>query len=189
MKKLLGILFAFMLCVSLAACGETPSLPEPPAAARWGRVFGTVTENGAPVEGVSVTAGTHTAVTDGNGAYAIEVYDDGATLVFEKEGYFTQKKTLKSSSFYTDEIEYSFLMFRKTRVSGTVTRGGVPVAGAKVAIGLQETETDADGNFVFEEVIATSMILTAEQDGKRARKALYTEEMRTGSVSVELELE
>lgn len=179
-----------MVCLSLAACGSpSEEQKKEPEAVFYGTVYGVVTENGEPVEGVTVTAGEQSSQTDEKGSYSIDVYDNGRTLIFMKEGYFTQKKTFKSSSFYADEIEYSFLMFRKARVSGVVKLGGEPVAGAKVTLGLQETETDAQGAFVFEEVIATSMILIAEKDGKTARKPLYTEEMRTGSVTAELDLE
>lgn len=193
MKRYFVLFLSLVLavCLCAAGCGEEqePTAPSKPSALLLGTVYGTVTENGAPLEGVSVTAGSEHAQTDEEGRYSIAVYDDGTTLVFEKAGHFTQKRTFKSASFYTDAIEYSFLMFRIARVSGVVKRGGVPVEGARVVIGLQERETGADGSFLFEEVIATSMILTAAKDGKSAKKPLYTEEMRTGSVSVELELE
>lgn len=190
-RKFFVLTLALLLSLCFAACapeGETGE-EEQDTRTYWGTLLGTVTEDGSPVSGVIVTAGSERTETDENGAYFIAVYDNGNTVSFEKEGYFTQKKTFKTSSFYKEEAKYSFSMFRIARVTGVVREGGVPVAGAKVVIGVQETETDEEGKFVFEKVIATTMILFAEKDGKRARKALYTEELRTGSVNAELDLE
>ena len=192
MKKR-NILFVILLCLtlafSLAACGgdgETSTVDE---RVLWGTLVGTVTENETGLAGVKVTSGDESAVTDENGEYSIKVYNNGATVSFEKQGCITQRKTFKSSSFYAQEIRYDFIMYIAAKVEGTVKdKNGAPVAGADVTVGVQSVKTDEEGKFSFAQVIGTSMVVIVEYGGKTVRKAVYTEEMRTGSVNVEIVL-
>ena len=184
------ILFCIALVFTLAAFGGGEKPDGQPSRRYWGTLVGTVTENDAGLSGVKVRSGDEETVTDENGNYSIKVYDNGATVVFEKQGCITQKKTFKSSSFYTDEIRYDFIMFISARVEGTVRNAdGAAVSGATITIGVNSVETDADGKFVFESVIGTSMVLIAEHGGKTVRKPLYAEDMRTGNVTVEIIME
>lgn len=146
-----------------------------------GTVSGVISENGKALSGVCIKSGSRETETDKNGKYSIEIYDDGLTVSFTKEGYFTQKHTFKSSSFYRDEIDLSFAMFLSVKVSGYVkSEGGVGIEGAMVSIGDQTTVTDSDGYYEFESVIGTSMVIIATKDGKTSRTGIFTEDMTSG---------
>lgn len=198
-KKYLLPVILFMLSLACAfaftACADGGEDETQPKNERvyWGTLVGTVVDYNAspvkasPVAGVTVTSGDESTVTDENGHYSIKVYDNGATVSFEKEGRFTQKKTLKSSSFRTDELTYDFIMYVSAKVEGTVKNSsGTALSGVTVEIGIQKTVTDAQGKFVFDEVIATDMVITATYNGKSVIKPVYTEDMVTGSVNTEI---
>lgn len=203
MKKTIGLLTSFLFCfifmlASACALPNNGSSSESSAQQSseeenrmyWGTLVGEIIENGEPLEGVKVTSGDEVVMTDEGGRYEIKVYNNGATVSFEKDGCITQRKTFKSTSFYTEKISYDFIMFIATKVEGTVVDGnGNAMENAIVTIGIQEVQTDADGYFCFDEVIGTSMILTVTEGNKTVKKPLYTEEMRTGRVRVEIVLE
>ena len=201
MKRFIIIATALILCLfSLSSC-FLMNKEEPPVdggnqndqtgntqdeSIYWGKVSGVVTENDKPLEGVKVTAGSQSVTTDKNGKYSIEIYSDGATVSFEKEGCITQKKTFKSSSFYRDEINYDLIMFLSVKVYGKVVDGSSsPVSGAIVTIGNQSVTTDGDGYYEFESVIGTSMVIIVTSGNKTARGAVFADEMREGEVEAD----
>lgn len=190
------LLIISLSCVfAFAACGNDDNKTDSETDTRvlWGTLTGVITDynqspvTASPVAGVTVKSGDETATTDENGKYSIEVYDNGATVTFEKEGRITQSKTFKSSSFRNDTANYDFIMYSSAKVQGTVKdKEGKAVSGASVEIGIQKTETDEQGKFEFAEVIATSMIIKVTYNGKSVIKPLYTEQMLTGSVTTEI---
>lgn len=189
------LILTFTVAVAFTACKDGDDGDNSPKTERiyWGTLVGTVVDyntspvKASPVEGVTVKSGDEVATTDENGHYSIKIYDNGATVTFEKEGRFTQKKTLKSSSFRTEELTYDFIMYISARVEGTVKNSsGTALSGVAVEIGIQKTTTDSQGKFVFDEVIATDMIITATYNDKSVIKPVYTEDMITGNVSTEI---
>ncbi len=192
------LLLGFALAFAFAACGnKEKDGPTPVGDTRvlWGTLSGVVTDYGSspvdpsPVSGVTVKSGDETATTDEHGYYSIKVYDNGATVSFEKAGRFTQSKTFKSSSFRSDVATYDFVMYACAKVQGSVKdNSGNAVSGVTVEIGIQTTTTDAQGEFEFAEVIATTMIVKATYNGKTVIKPVYTEQMLGGTVTVEIVL-
>lgn len=194
---ILIVVLAFSLCL-LCACNDDPTRPNnnppdgdnnKPQPTYWGKLSGIVTENDKPIQGVKVTSGSKTATTDVNGKYEIEIYDDGAKVVFTKDGYITQTNTFKSSSFSSEEQTYNFIIFRAVKVSGTVVdANGLAVSDAVVTIGIRRVNTDSNGRFVMDDVIGTSMMVFASKGKQSAQKPIFTEEMLSGAVEIELVL-
>lgn len=189
------MIISLVTAFAFTACGGEEEEPEKDTRSFWGTLTGIVTDynsspvDASPVEGVTVKSGDETATTDKDGRYSIMVYDNGATVSFEKEGRFTQKKTFKSSSFKNEQAEYDFIMYISAKVEGTVKdKDGAPVSGAEVSIGIQSTVTDAQGKFSFASVIATNMVITVTHDGKTVIKPVYTQDMITGAVTTEITL-
>lgn len=189
MKRIVAIVIALILCLMLFVACEQPDEPnnqpdEQPI--YWGKVTGVVTSNDKPLAGVTVKSASRTVTTDENGAYTIEVYNDGATISFEKDGCITQKKTFRSSDFYRDEIQYDFIMFVSTKVFGFVKDAtDNAIADATVCIGDQSTTTDADGYYQFDSVIATSMVIIVTKGDTTARGAVFADDMQDGECEVD----
>lgn len=190
MKKLIVIILILVICFTLlVACTDNNDKPDEDNGALntyWGKVSGVVTLNDKPISGVTVKAGSKTVTTDENGAYTIEIFNDGSTLVFEKDGCITQRKTFKSTDFYREEINYNTIIFISTRVFGLVKdNNGNGVADATVTIGNQTSMTDSNGYYEFDSVIASSMVIIVSKEGKTAKSAIFTDEMLDGECEVE----
>lgn len=187
MKKNTVILL-IILCLSiLVACNNPTEQPteSPEVPIYWGKLSGVITENDKPLEGVVVSSGDRSTTTDKNGKYLIEIYNDGATISFQKEGCITQKRTFRSSDFYRDEINCDIIMFISAKVYGNVIdSNGNGVEGAKVSIGDQSTLTDENGYYEFASVIGTSMVIIVEKNGKTARGAVFANELASGEFEV-----
>lgn len=192
------IVVVLVLCLCLSACHDDPITPNTNPSDNnnsteeplyWGKLSGIVTENDKPIAGVKVKSGSKTVTTDADGKYLIEVYSDGAKVVFSKDGYITQTNTFKSSSFSSEEQTYSFNIFRAVKVSGTVVdASGATVADAVVTIGIRSIKTDSDGRFVMDDVIGTSMLVFASKGKQSAQAPIFTEEMQEGTVEIQLVL-
>lgn len=189
MKRIIAILLTLIFCLTLLVACEKPDEPnnqpyEQPI--YWGKVSGVVTSNDKPLAGVTVKSASRTATTDEKGAYTIEIYSDGATVSFEKDGYITQKKTFRSSDFYRDEIGYDFVMFVSTKVFGFVKDAkGNSIDNATVCIGDQSVTTDADGYYQFDSVIATSMVIIVTKGDTTVRGAVFADDMQDGECEVD----
>ena len=115
------------------------------------RINGRVTEMGNGVEGVRVTAGTKSALTDSNGVYALVGIPMGPTTVSAaKAGYtlsavFTNPVTAGQNTLGID--------FTATRagvgVFGRVTSVGAPVPNVSVTAGPYSAQTNATGDFTL----------------------------------------
>lgn len=189
MKKIIAILLTLIFCLTLLVACEKPDEPnnlpdEQPI--YWGKVFGVVTSNDKPLAGVTVKSASRTATTDEKGTYTIEIYSDGATVSFEKDGCITQKKTFRSGDFYRDEIGYNFVMFVSTKVFGFVKdANGNGIGDATVCIGDQSATTDTDGYYQFDSVIATSMVIIVTKGDTTARGAVFADDMQDGECEVD----
>lgn len=189
-RSFIAVTSFILLLILLSSCNlnvtTTTTVPTEKKAVYWGKVSGVIIENDTPLAGVTVASADRITTTDENGRYSIEVYDDGATVSFTKEGHITQSKTFKSSSFYRDEIDYSFIMFVSTRLIGRVVDSdGLPVSDALVSVGDQYTRTDAEGKYEFESVIGTSMVIIVSKGDKVARGAVFTEDMHSPTCEAE----
>jgi hypothetical protein len=108
--------------------------PEPINAKLQGNVFD---ENGQPAQGVSITVGAQTILTDGNGyfRFANALLDKKSALVTaEKAGYFKAFRTFAATSG-TNQVAFKLV---KKSLAGTVdanTGGTVTLAnGSKITL-------------------------------------------------------
>ncbi|MFI6426222.1 carboxypeptidase regulatory-like domain-containing protein [Promicromonospora sp. NPDC050880] len=171
-------------------------------------VSGTVlTEDGEPVPGATVTltpvgGGTpRTAVTDSTGAYLVDNVGWDAENGQPQEYTFTLSDlpdgfvvgTVPDSvTVEVDQEEPStgndFVVRAPASVSGTVTSGGEPVAGAVVRLegpgGTVTTTTAADGTYRFDDVLAGDHVVSVEApDGYRV-DGPATQDVTVGSEDV-----
>lgn len=126
-----------------------------------GDIFGTVTVDGAPRSGVTVTVrrgGTvvDMVVTDADGDYEVLELDPGT--------YTVSISTIPGAACPGDQttvviedddtrVDFDCTTTPTTgTVTGTVTANGSPVSGATVALDGQTTTTDANGSFTFTDV-------------------------------------
>lgn len=89
-------LLLFVANLGLISCGDDDKEPEitvdPVSENVEYYIEGKVVANNAALDGVSVTAGEATAITDENGQYSLTVKDKKTYMVsFTKEGYKTTR--------------------------------------------------------------------------------------------------
>ena len=77
------------------------------------KLFGQVNENGAPLEGVTVTATGQDRVvvgtTDSNGNYSIQLTSDSYTVVFGKKGYDSKDLSISLAPFEDRHLDISII--------------------------------------------------------------------------------
>lgn len=129
-KKIINILCLFLITITLTACPSSPdSNPDknntaddagsdilPVDERTTGRINGKVKSiDGEAIEGVAVSIGTHTTVTDNNGFYDlnnISLDAEQLTVDFSKSGYAFNQKVVPvtqghySYSVYADMIQH-----------------------------------------------------------------------------------
>lgn len=130
------------------------------AAPRY-RILGTITDGtGGPVGGVTVTvyqdvpsgAVLGTALTDGNGNYTVTGLLGGTAcrIVPTLSEYDFTPTELHATVGSADVRDQNFVAARRTyTISGTVTVGGVGIAGVVVSDGLRSAITGADGKYTI----------------------------------------
>jgi len=127
-------------------------------------IGGTVAADGAPLAGVSVDAGGgHTAVTGPDGGYTITGLVAGTyTLTASKAEYAFTPATL-SVTVGPSASGQDFAAVRVIfSISGTVSAGGLPLAGVTVdAGGGRAAVTGADGTYTIADLAAGEYTLTA----------------------------
>jgi uncharacterized GH25 family protein len=109
---------------------------------------------------------------DGTFAFAA-LPEGGYTVVVTRDGYFPAYKPLPPNS----PRRFVVRMAPPMSISGTVTRGGVPVEGASVELGggdvQQKTTTDANGGFGFKDVAPSGYTVTARLGAEIATESVY----------------
>jgi hypothetical protein len=96
---------------------------------------------GKPMEGVSVTDGKSTILTDGNGAAKLEYLPDGAEVIAQKEGYAAFKVSFSGQAALQASL-------RPDTVVGSVKDAeGKPITGASISDGNSTVTTDEQGGF------------------------------------------
>lgn len=146
-----------------------------------GTVAGIVTDSvtGNPIEGVTVSIGTFSAVTDSKGRYGMDSVPDGKkTLTATKDGYQNYSGTV--DVFVGEVTIKSFSMTSAAppeetgTVTGTVTenvmvagsRATQPISGVSVNIGGLPATTDENGVYTIEDVPAgVEQAVTASKTG------------------------
>ena len=157
-----------------------PSLPPLPTDATLSGVI--KDNNGNPLQNVTVSVRTASAVTDASGAYQITGINPGtATVTATLSGYQTATTSvtfvagnsyLFSPTLYTASVTPPATSLQGVVVSGT----GTAIQGASVMLGSgAAVGTDASGKFVFNNQAAGAFTLTISATG-------YTSVKVTGSL-------
>ena len=136
-----------------------------------GSVTGTVTNanGGAVISGATVTDSVSSAsTTTAAGAYSLAGLALGShTLTVTLANFISQSKTVVITAGIIQNASFSLTPTPTTgAVTGTVTSGGAPVAGATVTdIGGQFATTDVNGAFTLSGLAPGSHTLTATASG------------------------
>lgn len=156
----------------------------------YGTLQGSVQdETGSPLSDVNVTVqGVEGSVlTDASGAY---VYSDVPVrtqlVTFSKDGYGTVGVTVQKSSFVDGVVEINAsLPVVNAKISGIVLNGktGQPFAGVTVSNGSKESVTDAQGNFLIDEITINNYSLTFSADGVKSITKTVTKDMFVNSTA------
>ncbi len=147
----LSIMAISGLFISLVnGCSSGPTTPGQLGATQTTTIYGRVVdETGAAVIGVSVAAGTMTAVTDTKGLFVIKnatVPQGRAVVIAKKSGYFNAAHAEVPQSNGTTRIDLS-MMTDGTTGSVSATNGGtVNVAGGASIAFAGGSFTDASGS-------------------------------------------
>ncbi|MCA0374613.1 MAG: carboxypeptidase-like regulatory domain-containing protein [Gemmatimonadetes bacterium] len=116
-----------------------------------GSIGGIVTLNGASAVGVTVSAGTRSAVTNAGGVYRIDSVPPGpATVQVGQIDGATCTPSARQVTVVASQIATAnFTCTRPTvgTITGTVTLNGTPVAGVSIAVGLRIVTTGANGTY------------------------------------------
>src|ERR1043165_2143536 len=99
----------------------------------FGRIFD---ESGAPLSGVTVSAGTMTATTDANGLYVIKnaVVPKGRAIILAKKvGYFNGAKAETPSTTGTTRVELSMMTNEATYTIPAANDSKVSITGSNGA--------------------------------------------------------
>ncbi|MDP4219994.1 MAG: hypothetical protein Q8916_11205 [Bacteroidota bacterium] len=147
------LLAALLVAVSSLAistfngCSSGPTGPDQ-AGTQVTTIYGRITdETGAPLMGVTATAGGQTATTDANGLYIIKnatVPKGRAVVIAKKAGYFNAAKAELPTSGST-RIELAMMTDVATSSLSCVAGGTVNVAGGAAITFAGGSFTDASG--------------------------------------------
>ena len=155
------------LLVTLTGCDEktreffSPTIgPEPPVVPEDGSIMGTVTVDGSPRSGVTVTLdGGETTTTDGQGMYTFDPVEPGqhTVAVTPPEGTECDPESrtvdVPEGDKATADFDCTTLPPEDGSIMGTVTVDGSPRSGVTVTLdGGETTTTDGQGMYTFDPV-------------------------------------
>lgn len=131
-------------------------------------ISGTVTLNSSGLNGVSVSTGSTTAITDTSGNYTLNLPDGPHTITPSREGYFFSPTTLSVTVSGANQTGKNFTAtaLPTYSVSGTVTLSGSALSGVLVSNGNGITATtDASGNYTVANIPQGSYTITPTKAG------------------------
>ena len=153
MKKLFLLVIASMLV--FASCKKDDPITTPPVNndRNFSQVITSVSglvmnQNNQPVEGATITFGSKTTLTDGEGLFKIEdvmVMENQAFVKVDKDGYFHGSRTFFA---YANEMEFVRITLLEKTIQGTVDASGGTVStpeGVKLNFPANAV-ADANGN-------------------------------------------
>lgn len=152
-RAVLAVLSVVMVCsvALLSACKD--DTPTPPAETFV--IEGVVSSDIGPVSGVTVKLGSESKTTGTAGSYSFTVAAGEHTLTFEKGGFATVQKTVKTSDAVNGTVKLNVTMSVQEKeyfvVSGTVSDADGALAGVTVASDAltQSVVTDEQGAFTL----------------------------------------
>ncbi|UCD85099.1 MAG: S8 family serine peptidase, partial [Deltaproteobacteria bacterium] len=129
-----------------------------------GQISGSVTDGSDPLEGATVTAETHSVLTDPFGDYTItDLPTYEYNVVASKAGCSeVARLVILDEDEVVTGIDFELGCYQ---VSGVVTDGTDPLEGVLVTNGNQSAFTDSAGQYVLENLLAGTYTLTAEKAG------------------------
>ncbi|MEW6173954.1 MAG: S8 family serine peptidase [Bacillota bacterium] len=146
----------------------------PPVAIPVGTISGRVTDAADnPIAGANVSDGTRTVVTGADGTYIIaDVPAREYTVTASATGYHSASYTAAVSADETTVLDFRLLPVQNGAITGTVTDGANPIAGAAIdltATGTtpytRSTTTDENGNYSISDLPPGEYSVTASADG------------------------
>jgi hypothetical protein len=139
------------------------------APAQTGTLTGVVKNcyTNAPIAGATVTCGASIVTTNATGAYTIVNLAAGnCTATASATGYLTQSAPCTINSGQTTVLNFCLSPPAAT-LTGTITNcvTGVPIEGAKVAIGTNFTYSNAAGNYTLQVFPGGTFTVTVSMTG------------------------
>ena len=142
------IAFGSLTAYSISGCSSGPTSPGAGAGMQTTTIYGRITdESGVSLMGVSVSAGTKTAITDANGFFILKdatVPKGRAVVIAKKAGYFNAAKAEAPSTNGT-RIEMSMMTDVATANVSATSGGTVNVAGGASIVFSGGSFTDPAG--------------------------------------------
>ena len=124
-------------------------------------VSGTVTVQGAPLAGVTVTAGSTSGSTAADGTYTLIGLLSGTYSVTAAAAEYTLSSPV-SVTLGPSRSAVNFTAVRKTySIGGTVTVGGVGLAGVTVSTGARSAITGSTGAFLLDGLVSGTYSVSA----------------------------
>ncbi len=146
-----------------------------------GTVHGTVTrgQDGVPLSGVTVTAGSLSTTTDSQGRYELTNVPVGwQTLSFEKADYASATAIVDVAENGNHEVNTALYQVSVGTIAGTVvdSRTGTGIEGVSVFIAGQglSTTTDSSGTYTLANVPAGTHTLSFDRTGYRSETYAVT---------------
>ncbi|GAB5466931.1 MAG: hypothetical protein Kapaf2KO_23670 [Candidatus Kapaibacteriales bacterium] len=114
-------------------------------------ISGVITENGTPLVGIEVQKGAFSSVTDANGRFSFIGVPVGNYTVEPVNPDYTFTPENYTFNLTDDRLDLDFTAERNNRysISGRCVDGAIPLEGIQVQNGPFSTLTDANGDFVF----------------------------------------
>ncbi len=180
MKKAVCIILSLMFVLTFSGCKSVPAADDPetvkvyvpaadsdPEQPSKGTVSGYITDNGAPVDGVTVTFGDRTVKSMRSGKFAmhsVEITD--GKISFSKLGYFDYETTVLKTDFTDGTMEINVDFSRIATISGTVyDMNGNRLSGVTVSSGGQSVTTNSLGAYTITSVTADDGLITFAKEG------------------------
>jgi hypothetical protein len=128
-------------------------------------VSGRVTRGTLPLAGVTLRAGTLSAVTAANGRYILTGLPTGTHTITPTLTGRVFTPASKQVTMGPDQVNVDFNTPALFTVSGKVLANGAGISGIPVLLGTLRATTTATGEYRFEAVAPGSYVLKAEKDG------------------------
>lgn len=126
---------------------------------------GTVRENGAGLQGVTISSDAASTETASDGTYTLADLAPGShTLRASKDGY-TFAPASRNVTVPPDAAGIDFTGTRHFAIRGTVTMNGQGLANVRVGAGNRSALTGSDGGFALTELTAGSYTVHPLKDG------------------------
>ncbi len=117
------------------------------------------------IPGVEVRVDGNVAVTNGNGAYRLQGLTAGEYTVTPSKDEYDFEPVSRTVTIGPDARDIDFVgEIRTYTISGTVMRGGEPVAGVNVSDGTRTAVTNAQGEYAIDEVPSGVYTVTPTRD-------------------------